>query len=182
MKVVVLLIWPLFFLISFFLFKKAKLSVFSNTYSDLGSHSIFGHFFNTLLIVAGVIQLVFLISVLLLLLHVYNTIAILGLSCLIVTTLAGVFTGIITEVNNKTLHKNLAIIGFSFSIIGYILFGIYFLSSNLAVGAFMLCWGFVVMPYQAFRHLSGHKLYAKNEFFIFLGAFLTNIALVVLYC
>jgi hypothetical protein len=181
MKIIVLVMWPLFFLISFLLFKKSKLSIFSNTYSNLGVHPEFGNIFNFLLVTIGTLQLLFLLNVLKIMRSTYNFVGITGLICLIITTLAGILTGLITEEANKSVHLMIAKIGFMFSIVGFIIYGLFFITNNIFVGVFMLSWGVIIMPYQIYVHLSGRNLYAKNEFFMFLGAFLTNVSLVLLY-
>ncbi len=181
MKVLALLIWPLFFITTFFLFNKAKLSIFNKTYSNLGSNIKYGKMFNFILVITGLIQLLFLTYVLVNNKSQYSIIGVMGLSSLIVTTIAGIFTGIIAEHHNEKIHMKIAIIGFTGAIIGYPLYGLYLFNANYSVGVFMLIWGLIVMPYQAYRHMSGKKIYAINEVFMFLGAFFTNIALVWLY-
>jgi hypothetical protein len=181
MKFVALVVWPIFFLLTFILFRKAKLSVSSYTYSNLGLDKNYGNLFNILLITTGAIQLCFLGSVFLSQYSNFKWSSIIGLGSLVTTTIMGILTGAIPENKNGNLHLIFAKAGFIFSIIGYSLYGTFLLNQNLLIGVFMLFWGCFIMPFQIFGYWSGKGIYAKNEFFMFLGAFFTNIALIFLY-
>jgi hypothetical protein len=181
MKILALAVWPLFFLITFLLFKMTRYSASHYTYSNLGSHPKYGWLFNATLTITGIIQLMFLGGVLKSRIFEYSLLGVIGLSCLITTTVTGIIAGVIPEYIHDKLHLFISKVGFLFSIVGYILYGLYLFPHIPFVGLFMLTWGLLVMPYQVYRYVSSSNVCAKNEFFMFLGAFLTNTALVYLY-
>jgi len=63
--------------------------------------------------------------------------------------------------------------------VGYFFSGIYFLQTNIYVGLFMLAWGLIILPLQVISYLRTRKIAAFNELFIFIGAMLTNVCLVL---
>lgn len=184
MKILALSVWPVFFLISHILFKKAGISMSSGTYSRLGIHPKYGRPFNILLITSGVIQLVFLASILrspLFAFNAPNILGVVGLICLIITAISGTLVGIITDNYNKRLHKGAATTSCALLIASQLLYGIYLIRINLYIGLFMMVWGLLILPYQSLPSLFGKKIYARNEFYMFLGTFLTNLILIILY-
>jgi len=80
---------------------------------------------------------------------------------------------------NKKVHQIIAAAGFTFAIVGYFFSGIYFLQTNIYVGLFMLAWGLIILPLQVISYLRTRKIAAFNELFIFIGAMLTNVCLVL---
>jgi|GEM_PF-6501331 len=105
MRIIALAVWPVFFMVTFYLFKKARLSIFNSTYSNLGSNKKYGTSFNATLIISGLLQFVFLFLVLMSYLNRSALVGIVGLGCLMLTTLAGIFSGLITEDEIKRFIK-----------------------------------------------------------------------------
>jgi hypothetical protein len=175
LRITYLLIWPLFYILSFLLFKQTNLSFIKNSFSELGSVNGWGVYFDILLILAGTAQLgvFYLFSKK----YILSQLAMIGIAFFTTTTLAGILVGLVTLNINSNLHFYISLVGFLFSIIGWIFFGVSLIRKNTAYFIIMFFWGLIVVPasiiflYDPINRI----LPAIGEMSMFMGAYLTGL-------
>jgi hypothetical protein len=176
--IAVLIIWPVFFYLSFYFLNLVGLSYHEYPFSNIGAIPKIGKYFNLLLTVLGCFQLYLFYYFLQNNTLQFNIIGILGLTFLVTTTITGVLTGLINQRMNIKVHNLFAATGFTACIPGWILFGGQLFNIYTVRSLILLSWGLIVMPFVALFFYKSNKISAKLEIFMFLGAFITDLILI----
>lgn len=171
LKLVGIVIWPLFFITSSLLIKSSPRKSSIHSFSDLGSSSANGTKFDVLLILAGLFQIVFL--------NGYLQRFGLAILALMVTSFFGILSGVIRQKGHRLAHKIVCTVGFAISAPGWAVLGLQTIQLNKVLGSLLVVLGLTIIPLLLYAVFQKKPL-LKYELVFFFGAFLTNLTLLTL--
>jgi hypothetical protein len=177
-------VWPIFFSVSSVLFRASGFNCTKKSFSDLGSHRTLGKLFNALLVSVGIIQLIILTRVLQIVSTLSEHTQFIAVVCLMVTTVMGIIEGVITKKMNERVHSAVGVIGFAFSAIGWIVLSVSLFRLHVFMSVVMGILGVMILtvvPYATWKFFRAKTCPAVYELILFIGAFVTNIVLSVMY-
>lgn len=128
--------------------------------------------FNLVLIVVGTLQSIFLLNFL-------NQFYVATLF-LVSTSMLGVLAGIMNQGDYFIPHKIISCVGIGLSAPGWVILGLTLIKTQPILGPLLLGWGIAIIPLTLFVVTKYPKKLFLCELFFFFGAFLTNVALLIL--
>ena len=177
-----MLLYPVFFTVTFILLRLARIDITEHSLSYLGATPVYGIYFDIALVVGGGCQLVILLE---LLFNRKVKVTILNMNPLLFltsTTIMGILTGIITNNVSKGAHFVIAAIGFFSAFLGWTLLGLALLRMKRRFsGLLMVVFGCVMMPILMYVGISAWSVNAMIELIFFLAAYITNLVIYEVY-
>lgn len=175
MKILALVLWPIFFIIASSLYKRSSLDPRYKSFSVLGASYPIGKYFNSLLISTGALQLIFLLFVYA---RLTNNDLKPVLYLFLSSTILGIMAGIINLKINTVAHYIVSFFGFLLGCAGYIIFAYQMSEVAFTCSTTLILFSLVTLAGVVYFFIKINDIPAYIEYCFFLNAFLSNLLIV----